>query len=242
MAAFETVTFDAFDGIDITADLYWADKDNPETPFIILLHQAGYSRGEYREIAPKLVAMGYNCMAVDLRSGSGVNNVLNETARRAVDAQQTPTYLDTTTDILDAVFYVRDHYARGSVILWGSSYSASLALKLAADRSRLVQGVVAFSPGEYFVSLEKPSNWIADSSRKLEVPVFIASSRREARLWQLIFHEIYSDHKVSYVPETSGDEHGSRALWADNPNHDGYWTAVSAFLKTYFPPNPASGK
>ncbi|QYY36125.1 alpha/beta fold hydrolase [Ruficoccus sp. ZRK36] len=234
VAAYETVRFDAFDGIDITADVYWADKDDPQTPFIVLLHQAGYSRGEYREIAPKLVAMGYNCMAVDLRSGSGVRTVINETAREAVEARQSPTYLDAITDILDAIYYARDHYARGDLILWGSSYSASLALKMAADRPRLVQGVIAFSPGEYFNHLGKPNNWIAESSRTLEMPVFIASAHHEERLWGHIYQGIYSEDRVAYIPERGG-VHGSRALWAESPDHEGYWQAVTAFLKRYFP-------
>jgi pimeloyl-ACP methyl ester carboxylesterase len=236
VAAFDTVRFDAFDGIDITADVYLANED-PQTPFIVLLHQAGYSRGEYREIAPKLVALGYNCLAVDLRSGSGVRNVINETAREATESGKAPTYLDAVTDILDAIYYARDHYARGSVILWGSSYSASLALKMAADRPRLVQGVVAFSPGEYFYNLGKPSNWISESARKLEMPVFIASARSEERLWHLIYQDMYSEDKVAFIPEHGG-EHGSRALWEDSPGHEAYWQAVTAFLEKNFPTRP----
>ena len=40
----ETVTFKASDGIRVTADLYMAHESS--APFIILYHQAGYSRGE----------------------------------------------------------------------------------------------------------------------------------------------------------------------------------------------------
>ena len=39
--------------------------------FIVMFHQAGWSRGEYREIAPKLVAKGYRVLAVDQRAGRG---------------------------------------------------------------------------------------------------------------------------------------------------------------------------
>jgi hypothetical protein len=48
----QTITFQAADGLTATGDLYLTgDK---AAPFILLFHQADYSRGEYRQIAPKL--------------------------------------------------------------------------------------------------------------------------------------------------------------------------------------------
>lgn len=76
----DTINFEAKDGLIVTADLF-APHPN-ETPFIILFHQAQWSRGEYIEIAPKLNKMGFNCMAVDLRSGGNVNDITNETNQR----------------------------------------------------------------------------------------------------------------------------------------------------------------
>ena len=73
------VKFQSKDDITITADCYKVDESSP---YILLFHQAGSSRGEYKEIAGKLTNLGYNCLAVDLRSGNEVNNVVNETARR----------------------------------------------------------------------------------------------------------------------------------------------------------------
>ena len=71
------VTFNSKDGLPITADFY----QNPNAKSIIILcHQAGFSRGEYKEIAPRLVDSGYACLAIDLRSGNQVNEVINETA------------------------------------------------------------------------------------------------------------------------------------------------------------------
>ena len=64
----ETVTFPSEDGLLITADIH-APYGNGEAPIIVLFHQAGWSRGEYAEIAPWLNTLGYNCMAVDQRSG-----------------------------------------------------------------------------------------------------------------------------------------------------------------------------
>ena len=63
----EKIYFSSKDGVRITADYYKVHADT--VPLILLFHQAGWSRGEYIEIAPRLTQMGFNCMAIDLRSG-----------------------------------------------------------------------------------------------------------------------------------------------------------------------------
>ncbi|MFA9412828.1 MAG: hypothetical protein ACERK0_16305, partial [Deltaproteobacteria bacterium] len=62
---FASVDFPTAGGIQGRADVYEA-QDKSAT-LILLFHQAGWSRGEYREIAPKLVKAGYRVMAVDQR-------------------------------------------------------------------------------------------------------------------------------------------------------------------------------
>ncbi|MFI5204404.1 MAG: hypothetical protein ACHQF2_07895, partial [Flavobacteriales bacterium] len=54
---FARVEFPSKDGIMITGDSY---EVIPGSQYILLCHQAGFSRGEYRETAKKLSAMGYN--------------------------------------------------------------------------------------------------------------------------------------------------------------------------------------
>ena len=58
------ITFPASDGILISADLYFV---NDSLPYMILCHQAGYSRAEYAETASKFCHLGYNCLAIDQR-------------------------------------------------------------------------------------------------------------------------------------------------------------------------------
>ena len=94
----EKITFKALDGVIITADVYMAGDDKP---MILLCHQAGYSRGEYKEIAPELNKMGYNCIAIDQRSGDEVNGVKNETARDALSKGLGTDYLDAEKDIIE---------------------------------------------------------------------------------------------------------------------------------------------
>ena len=228
----ETVTFPSSDGIAIIADVYMTAGDKTR-PFIVLFHQAGWSRGEYLEIAPRLNALGFNCMAVDLRSGDGVNSVQNETAKRASKKGKGRSYVDAMPDIEAALKYARSHYADGKTVAWGSSYSAALVLKVAGDRPELVDGVLSFSPGEYFTGSGKPANWVQVSAAKIKLPVFITSARSEKGSWSGIFDAIRSENKTFYLPGTRGN-HGSRALWAQFKDSAGYWKAVESFLLKNF--------
>ena len=223
----DLINIESGDGIEITADLY---KTQPDTvPFIILFHQAGWSRGEYNETAPKLNALGYNCMAVDLRSGKQVNGVNNQTYISANKALKETKYIDAYQDIQASVDHVRKFFAKGKIIILGSSYSSALVLKYAGDNTGLVDGVVAFSPGEYFKPFGKPADFIKSSAAKITCPSLITSARSEKNSWWAIYEAIQSDKKSYYLPETSGN-HGSRALWQKFTDHKEYWEALSKFL------------
>jgi dienelactone hydrolase len=229
--ASETITFYSTDSLTITADTYISHS--PSAPFIILFHQAGFSRGEYLEIAPELSTMGFNVMAVDQRSGKEVNGIVNHTASHASDKNLRDTYLDAWPDMMAAIQYAKNNFAQGPLILWGSSYSASLVLKIGGDEPDLMDGLISFSPGEYFERLGKSENFIAESAKNIQVPVFITSARSEKERWWSIYQEIPSD-KVTFLPETEGI-HGSRALWSSTPEHEQYWNALKKFLDRFIP-------
>lgn len=241
-AAFETVAFPSEDGVVCTADLYLA-KPDPGTPFIVLFHQAGYSRGEYREIAPKLNQLGFNCMAVDARSGGEVRGVKNAT-NEAAEAAGKPgyRYLDALPDLLAALKHARKSYATGKLLAWGSSYSASLVLHLAAIHPELMDGALAFSPGEYFPGQLQLSEEVAKIG---SMPVFVSSGPTEGFQWKGLYEGLATPAKRSYLPEGTARLHGSSVLWLDqgtasypmpNPSAEGYWTAVEAFLAHAFAP------
>lgn len=224
----ETITFKSSDGVKITADVY---IQHPETaPFIILFHQAGWSRGEYLPIAPRLNKAGYNCMAVDLRSGKGVNGVDNETYRVAKRMMKQTQYLQAIPDMMAAIAHAGKYFAQGQLIIWGSSYSASLVLHIAGGHPDRVDAVLAFSPGEYFTSFGKPADFIAKSAFKIKVPVFITSAHKEKATWWPIYEAIPGESKIYYLPENSSGNHGAKALWPKYYDSKGYWKAVKAFL------------
>ncbi len=222
----QTVTFQTADGLTVTGDLYLSE--DLSAPFILLCHQAGYSRGEYLEIAPKLNKLGYNCLAIDQRSGRGVNGVTNETNKAAQSAGLSVGYVAAYPDLEAALGYLIEQYHPKQLIAWGSSYSASLVLILAAEHPNDVQAVLSFSPGEYFSFNDQH---IKDYAKKITQPVFITSSKSEAPAWRDIASAISSKGCVFFVPQGSG-VHGSSALMEKTKNNAEYWTAVEDFLKS----------
>jgi len=228
--AFDTITFPSRDSLLISADLYLAYQK--KAPFILLFHQAGFSRGEYRDIAPILNEMGFNVMAIDQRSGNEVNSVVNETAQRALEKNMRDTYLDALPDLLASIDYAKSNLAEGRFIIWGSSYSASLALKIAGDSPQQLDGVLAFSPGEYFERLGESCHFIRESTINIKIPVFITSAQAEKERWWSMYEIMPAERKEYFLPSTQGI-HGSRALWTSTDGHEEYWSAVKKFLQQF---------
>ena len=223
-ASMSTITFPTTDNLTVTADLYWTG--DASKPFIILFHQARYSRGEYLEIAPKLNALGYNCLAVDQRSGNAANGVTNETAKAAKAAGLPTDYPDAYPDLEAALSYVVSTYAPEKLIVWGSSYSSSLVLILASGHPDEITAALSFSPGEYF---KLDGKQIADYAKNITQPVFITSAKSEEKSWRPIAEQITSAGSVFFVPQASG-MHGSSTLNNNVSGHEEYWAAVEQFL------------
>ena len=222
----ETIHFNASDGLKITADLYMAHEAS--APFIILYHQAGYSRGEYLSIAPKLNAMGFNCLAVDQRSGDQVNKIVNQTNKEAVKQNKPTEYLDALADIEAAYLYVKHGIKPNKLILWGSSYSAAIMFYMGSAHHDNLSGILTFAPGEYFKINGKE---IKNYATRVTVPVFVTSAKSEYGNWKSIYANVKSK-KSFFLPETEG-KHGSKALWENNPSQAAYWAAVTDFLNQF---------
>ncbi len=216
----EKVTFLAEDGLEITADLYETKSTNP---YILLFHQAGYSRGEYRQTANKLLKFGYNCLAVDLRSGGEVNYIQNHTALLAVQHGYSVDFISSQKDIRAAIKWVKER-SNAPVVLFGSSFSASVSL-LVAKNNPDVKAVIAFSPGEYFT----PERTIQNEITGFEKFVFAASSQREKEYVNKMLSDVSPLNKTIFAPNTGG-EHGSKSLWDSNPNSQEYWLALTMFF------------
>jgi len=200
-------------------------------PFIVLFHQAGSSRGEYNEIAPRLSKLGFNVMAVDQRSGSASNGKINETNISARSIGKNTEYMDAADDLTAAFKYAEETYAEGEIIVWGSSYSASLVLLLSGRKIIDPDGILSFSPGEYLGF----GNKVASAVKTIDVPVFITSAKNEKNSWWKIYQSVSSDKKAWFLPETKNGRHGSSTLFSAEEASQEYWIAVEKFLKQFRP-------
>jgi pimeloyl-ACP methyl ester carboxylesterase len=216
------VTFTSSDNLTVTADLYLKNKD---LPFILLFHQGNYSRGEYKEIAPKLLNLNYNCLSVDLRSGGNVNFVENETSLDAISKKISHSMLDARTDIQAAIQYA-SAYNNYPVVLFGSSYSASLSL-MVANKNPRVKAVVAFSPGEFF----RPVVLVSDALTGFDKKAFIAATHAENNYLGKMLSEIPDPQKTVFTPKNSPGMSGAKALWESSADHAEYWLALLMFFK-----------
>lgn len=221
----KTITIESTDGIKIHADVYDSNC-NENLPIILLFHQAGYSRGEYRPIAPMLNELGYACISIDQRSGNKVNGIINETYLQAVKRRLGTNYIDALPDLRATIDYAIEKYQNRKIILWGSSYSSSLIFIVGTEYKTQVKALLAFSPGEYFTYQDKE---IKDFAKLVECPVFITSSETEKKDWEAIYEAI-NPAKHSYLPDFEG-YHGSKALWKSNKGNEKYWNEVKQFLK-----------
>lgn len=227
----EELKLKAADGLAISADVYRAVA-KPDAGWIVLTHQAGSSRGEYRDIAVRLNTLGFNAIAIDQRSGKSFGGVRNLTAQRAAARGAGRSYAAAVPDIEAAVAWAQAQ-TKGPVVLWGSSYSAALAIWMAGSKAGFVDGVVAMSPGEYI-----RGRGIAKAAARIKVPVLITSPASERSKWQKIFRAIPGEAKVGFAPDRGG-RHGSSALIASrNKSAAVYWKVVEAFLAKYAPAKP----
>jgi dienelactone hydrolase len=224
MIAPTAVTLRSGDGLTVFARLYAAKKPKA---MILLFHQAGSSKDEYATIAPRLVKAGYSALAVDARVGGTLFGV-NETAAALTTKVD---YLEAQKDLQAALLWAEGRNL--PVILWGSSYSASLVFTLARGNPGKVRAILSFSPGEYF----DDKSLVEQAATATTVPVFItsASTPDEIAAAGKIAAAVPGGRAEQYVPKVG--VHGSSTLIAakDPKGAEDNWRAVMAFLAKVAP-------
>lgn len=196
------VTFPASDGNNVYADFYAAASKHAKT-VLLLFHQAGSNAGEYASTAPQLVKQGYDCLAVDQRSGG---NMFHRQNRTATMAKGKPDYNAAYSDLQGAVQWAeKQHYA--NIVPWGSSYSASLTLRLLSEHPNLPAGLV-FSPGEYMDDKGIVQKWAS----AVKVPVYFVSPPGEYQSGAEAIFNALGDKKDSEVISYPGSVHGSSTV------------------------------
>ena len=219
--AYKKINFNSKDGLTITADLYEVAKPKG---FILLCHRSHCNRAEYRETAPRLNELGYACLAIDQRSGMKVFGETNETKDRA-KAKGLPTgYLDAKPDVETAIDYAYELNKKKPIILFGSSYSASLAL-LVSTQTDKVKVTIAYSPGENLKGLN-----LANEIKTLDKPIYVTSPKVEIKQVSDVVKNVNPKLVEHFKPTVDGF-HGSKTLWKEVSGHETYWTSLEKFLK-----------
>ncbi len=216
------------DGTTVYGDHYrpaWSGS-----PTVVLFHQAGGdARGEYTDIARRLVAEGYEVFAWDARAGGERFGQTNRTAA-ALAAETQPGYCDAYPDLEAALQFSVHHGGGGPVYAVGSSYSAALVVRLAAEHGKHLDGVAAFSPASS-PRMEDCAvdNWLPEVEG---VPVLAfrpasetdnESTKAQTQMFQAKDIEVF-------VAEDG--VHGASMLNPDKVDGDveGTWTRFLAFL------------
>jgi len=220
------VRFAAADGVEVYGDLHRADA-GADAPLIILFHQAGGSaRGEYGPIIPRLVSAGYHVLAIDQRSGGDRFKLPNRTA---AGVEGEVGYCDAYPDLEAALVFAATTDLSGPRVIWGSSYSAGLVFKLAAEHPEDVAAVLGFSPasGEPMAGCDP-----GDSLAGLKAPTLALRPIQEAEIEAIQAQtEAFKGAGVEVYVSDPGS-HGSSMLVPERAGGDteATWGVVLAFL------------
>jgi len=212
----KTVVTATADGVQIYGEYQFGTLDE-QAPLILLFHQAGSNgRGEYADIIPWLNASGYRTMAWDLRSGKTRFGFDNRTAM-GLDADEKIAYCDVSPDLQAALDYVVQQGLADRAVVWGSSYTASLVFKLAADNPQRVSGLAAFSPAAGGPMVDcRARMWV----KQVQAPVIVFRPDKEM--------ELASSQEQRDILKAAGAEfhvisnavHGSSMLVDERTQHD----------------------
>ncbi len=218
----DRVVFKAEDGLDVVAYLY---EINEDYPYILLFHQRGYSKGEFKDIAISLLNLKYNCLAVDLRFGGGmVNSIPNETAINAQNMSVLTSLYDAGKDVEAAVDYAFEK-SNKKVLLLGSSCSGTLAIKTAKNHPK-VKGVIAYSPGEFF----KNQFSLYDEMQDYDKPIYVAGSQTEYPHLLDLMEKAPQENITIFQPQNAVGKHGAKALWKNDEVYKEYWLSLLTYI------------
>ena len=195
---------------------------------MLLFHQGGASGwAEYAPIVPALTSRGFRVATIDQRRGGDLFDAANAVAERF--DPETTSYCDAAPDLEAALDWAVDRTGDDGVVLWGSSYSAALVIRLAAERPDDVAGVLAFSPASGDPMEGCRPEAVLD---RIDVPLLVLRPESEMEhAWIGEQLEIFDAAGADTYVARPG-RHGSSMLVEQRvgASTEGVWGVVQAFL------------
>jgi len=203
-------------------DLYEVGANKP---VILLCHQANYNKYEYADIGPKLNEMGFNALAIDLTGGGTFAAHQNETIKNRGEIEVADRIKIVENEIEAAVNYLAERY-NNKVIVWGSSYTATLVV-YAAINNKNVKASISFSGFNHFGD-SRPT--LESMLPSLDKPFFMTSSKEEVPVvTKILKDQKLTEQQLQFIPNGEGN-HGSKAIWNGQKDAEEYWVALKSFL------------
>lgn len=223
------------DGILVYGDLFVVERGK-KAPTVLLFHQAGSNgRAEYGYHVGRLTEYGYNVFLIDQRSGGSQFGGENRTVEDLSGDQYS--YCDAYPDLEAALEYLNDERFTGPRYAWGSSYSATLALRLGMEYPDDLSAVLAFSPAAGQVMAPCSASVYI---KNIEIPSFVATPASEVSKYS--GSKKRSNRKMAaavanYVDELYVADNGVHGASMLDPNRvggdvDKHWKAVMSFMKS----------
>ena len=224
----EEVHFYASDSVKVFADLY---QQNLQAPTILLFHQGGANvRSEYAPITPKLLEEGFNLLAVDQRVGGQLLGSYNRTV--AEIGVNRFNYCDAYADLEASLNYLERERFTGNIILWGSSFSASLVIKLAHENPGKIAALLAFSPASGKPMAGCDPN---DLFETLKTPMLLLRPYNEGQIESVRQQIELADQFGHQIYIANNGRHGSSMLVEERVQApvNANWQVVLKFLEPY---------
>ena len=167
---FEEVQFQASDNPEITLKAWWLPNKN-EKQAIIFAHGIDANRAVRLEMFSKIHDLGYPALLFDIRGhGESTKTKVGLTVKDIGDINGAITYLAAEKNI-------------NEILLFGTSYGASLVLQ-SAHTDQSVRGVVADAPFNNLVEL-----LAGEVARRTPIPAFFANQLRHGIIWAAELYE-----------------------------------------------------
>jgi len=198
----------------------------------LLFHQGGSNaRAEYTPIIIKLLneLPELNILAIDQRSGGQTYGSYNRTVFHLSPYKNHP-MCAAYSDLEAALNYMVKQDISGPIIVWGSSYSGSLAIQLAANSGDTISAVLAFSPASGGPMANcKPDDYFEG----MNTPLLVLRPEQELQIEsvQKQFELLEQHGHQTYVAKNG--VHGSSMLVQERVGKDTErtWSAILNFIQ-----------